>query len=111
MKLRKSTARRLLVAAVLASGSLSAQPTPSAPVQAAGPTTSAPAGHTAPASPHGFHGGAAPEDVSAADPSIPPGQILVELVGPDEQPLVGLPIQLLTQFESIARGKSSGQQS
>lgn len=78
---------------------------------AAGPETPRPdpPARPAPVSPHGFHGDAPPQDASAVDPSLGPGRVLVEVVGADDQPLPGIPVELATQFESISQGKSSDQ--
>lgn len=60
-----------------------------------------------PAAPHGFHGGAAPEDSSTPDENLPAQQVLVELLGAHGEPLPGIEVQLIAQFESIAQGKRS----
>ncbi len=96
--------RRYLSAAflgLLASSAASAQSLapPTAPAVApAVPTT------------HGFQTGAPPQDMSAADPGVPRGEIVVEVVGGDEQPLRGVEVRLNTQFESIAQGKRQDEQ-
>jgi len=72
--------------------------------------TTAPALAPAVPSQHGFQTGAPPQDMSGPDASVPRGEILVEVVGGDEQPLRAVEVQLNTQFESIAQGKRQDEQ-
>ncbi len=82
-----------------------------APGATAAPSA-APLGGAHPAHPPmggGFRPEGPPEDVSTVDPSLPTGSIVVDVVDGQGAPLSGVAVQLLSQFESIAEGKSQSQ--
>ncbi|HSC86861.1 MAG TPA: hypothetical protein VLC09_06300 [Polyangiaceae bacterium] len=54
----------------------------------------------------GLHAEGPAEDLSILDPSLPRGQFVIELVDASEQPLPGIVVEVTSQLESIAQGKS-----
>lgn len=58
------------------------------------------------ASPHGMATGAPPQDRSVTDPSLPAGVVRVEVLGASLEPLSGISVTLVAQFQSVAQGNS-----
>jgi hypothetical protein len=57
-----------------------------------------------PQAPHGLGHGRPPQNESAPDPTLPEGQLLVEVVDENGRPVPAATVKLLTSFQSIAEG-------
>lgn len=64
-----------------------------------------------PQNPHGFVQGPPPSDQSFPDPTLPVGEVHVRVVGPNEEPIAGAKVTLLTHFQSVAKGDNKSTQS
>lgn len=57
--------------------------------------------------PHGFHEGAVPTNISSPDPKVPQREVRIQVLSGERRPLAQVEVELITQFESVAEGKST----